>query len=149
VVIGTNLGGADTLTGGAGNDTIDGGAGNDTITGGTGADVLTGGLGADIFMFTAPTQGADSITDFVSADSDLVGILVSAFGGGLSTGTDPSTVFGSSATNVFSSSTERFHYNTATHTLLFDADGSGAGAAQTLAVFDASVLLAGTDLHFF
>ena len=32
IVVGTNLGGADTLTGGAGDDTIDGGAGNDTIT---------------------------------------------------------------------------------------------------------------------
>ena len=52
-VVGTNLGGADTLTGGAGNDTIDGGAGNDTITGGAGADVLTGGLGADIFVIGA------------------------------------------------------------------------------------------------
>ena len=38
IVVGTNLGGADTITGGAGNDTIDGGAGNDTITGGAGAD---------------------------------------------------------------------------------------------------------------
>ena len=49
-VVGTNLGGADTITGGAGADTIDGGAGADTITGGAGADVLTGGLGADIFV---------------------------------------------------------------------------------------------------
>ena len=58
-VVGTNLGGADTITGGAGADiidggagvdTINGGAGNDTITGGTGADVLTGGTGADTFV---------------------------------------------------------------------------------------------------
>src|SRR4030095_8579213 len=40
-VIGTNLGGADTITGGAGADSIDGGAGNDTITGAAGADNLT------------------------------------------------------------------------------------------------------------
>ena len=37
-VVGTNLGGADTITGGAGADTIDGGAGADVITGGAGAD---------------------------------------------------------------------------------------------------------------
>ena len=49
-VDGTNLGGADTITGGAGADTISGGAGNDTITGGGGADSLTGGLGADTFV---------------------------------------------------------------------------------------------------
>ena len=61
-VVGTNLGGADTITGGAGNDTIDGGAGvdtinggagDDTITGGAGADVLTGGTGADTFVIGA------------------------------------------------------------------------------------------------
>ena len=49
-VVGTNLGGADTITGGAGADTIDGGAGVDVITGGAGADVITGGLGADTFV---------------------------------------------------------------------------------------------------
>ena len=49
-VVGTNLGGADTITGGAGADTIDGGAGNDTITGGAGADNMTGGTGADTFV---------------------------------------------------------------------------------------------------
>ena len=47
-VVGTNLGGADTITGGAGADTIDGGAGIDTINGGAGADVITGGAGADV-----------------------------------------------------------------------------------------------------
>src|SRR6185295_14299439 len=52
-VVGTNLGGADSITGGAGVDTIDGGTGNDTITGGAGADALTGGLGADIFVIGA------------------------------------------------------------------------------------------------
>ena len=31
VVVGTNLGGFDTITGGAGNDTIDGGIGTDTV----------------------------------------------------------------------------------------------------------------------
>ena len=45
-VDGTNLGGADTITGGAGADTISGGAGNDTITGGTGDDTIDGGAGA-------------------------------------------------------------------------------------------------------
>ena len=52
-VDGTNLGGADIITGGAGADTISGGAGNDTITGGAGADNLTGGTGADTFVIAA------------------------------------------------------------------------------------------------
>ncbi|MEG4877879.1 beta strand repeat-containing protein, partial [Microcoleus sp. CZ3-B4] len=36
----------------------------DIITGGGGADILTGGSGADIFVYNAPGEGADSITDF-------------------------------------------------------------------------------------
>ena len=52
-VDGTNLGGADIITGGAGADTISGGAGNDTITGGAGADNLTGGTGADTFVIAS------------------------------------------------------------------------------------------------
>jgi Ca2+-binding RTX toxin-like protein len=175
-VIGTNLGGADTITGGAGtdsidggagndiitggtgndiimggagNDTITGGAGNDTITGGAGADILTGGLGADVFVFNAPSVGTDQILDFSSGEGDQIDILVSGFGGGLTTGTDPSSVFGSSANNTFASGTERFHYNTTTHSLLFDADGNGAGGAQTLAIFNNAALLAASDFHFF
>ena len=52
-VVGTNLGGADIITGGAGADTIDGGAGNDTITGGAGADTLTGGTGTDTLDYSS------------------------------------------------------------------------------------------------
>jgi Ca2+-binding RTX toxin-like protein len=175
VVVGTNLGGADTITGGAGNDTIDGGAGNDTITGGAGADtligglgadtinggagndtitggagadILTGGLGADTFVFNAPTEGADQISDFNSAEGDLIDISVAAFGAGLTTGTDPSSVFGSSADSTFASTTEHFHYNTTTHTLLYDADGNGPGVAQVLATFTNAATLAASDLNF-
>ena len=58
VVDGTNLGGVDTITGGAGNDTIDGGAGNDTITGGAGVDTIDGGVGNDTITGGA---GADNL----------------------------------------------------------------------------------------
>ncbi|WP_293135651.1 calcium-binding protein [Microcoleus sp. bin38.metabat.b11b12b14.051] len=55
---------ADIINGGAGNDTINGAGGADILTGGTGSDVLTGGAGADIFVYNAPGEGTDSITDF-------------------------------------------------------------------------------------
>ena len=88
VVDGTNLGGADSITGGAGADTIDGGAGTDTISGGAGADVitggasadnLTGGTGANSFVFNAVVGTSsdsnnavrDTITDF-SVGTDFV-----------------------------------------------------------------------------
>jgi Ca2+-binding RTX toxin-like protein len=44
-----------------------GGTGADSITSGAGSDTITGGLGSDVFKFlTAPTNGKDTITDFVS-----------------------------------------------------------------------------------
>ena len=53
VVDGTNLGGNDTITGGAGNDSLTGGAGN---------DMLNGGLGDDTYVFGL-TDGTDTITE--------------------------------------------------------------------------------------
>jgi len=55
---------ADILNGGAGDDTLNGAGGADILTGGSGADVLTGGAGADIFVYNAPGEGGDSISDF-------------------------------------------------------------------------------------
>jgi Ca2+-binding RTX toxin-like protein len=60
-VDGTNLGGNDTISGGAGNDTIAGGAGN---------DVMTGNAGSDTFVFK-PDFGHDTITDFISGTDVL------------------------------------------------------------------------------
>ena len=83
-MVGTNLGGADTITGGAGDDTIDGGAGIDTITGGagidtitggTGADVLTGGLGADIFVIGAVAELAAGETINGTTESATIDTL--------------------------------------------------------------------------
>jgi hypothetical protein len=73
---------ADTLTGFAGNDVINGYGGVDTINGGLGADTITGGAGADIInvgvdtaadvvVFTASNEGADVVTNFVTADDTV------------------------------------------------------------------------------
>ena len=71
-VVGTNLGGADTITGGAGVDTIDGGAGADIITGGAGADILTGGLERDTFVIgtVAHLAAGDTINGTVGGRHD-------------------------------------------------------------------------------
>jgi Ca2+-binding RTX toxin-like protein len=140
--------GDDTLTGGAGNDTLIGGAGNDTLTGGAGSDWLYGGSGADHFKFTAPTEGLDHILDFNMAESDTIDILASAFGGGLTAGTDASApgMFGSDATDNFASGAERFHFNTATHTLLYSADGSSGSAVQ-LAVLENGGTIDQSHIH--
>lgn len=72
---GDQLGGNDTIIGGAGADTIEGGGGGDRITGGGGNDTLTGDLstnttGVDTFVFNAGF-GHDTVTDF-KADTDFL-----------------------------------------------------------------------------
>jgi serralysin len=72
--------GNDTLSGGTGNDFLNGGAGSDRLTGGAGSDRLTGGAGADRFVFSSPSDGIDSITDFKFEEGDKIQILASGFG---------------------------------------------------------------------
>jgi Ca2+-binding RTX toxin-like protein len=135
VIVG--LAGNDTLFGGAGNDLLLGGAGGDTLTGGGGNDVLVGGSGPDHFRYNATNEGTDHILDFSPVEGDSIDVLASAFGGGLLAGTDATGIFSADATNNFASGTERFHFNTATHTLLYDSNGSAGGGTQvTMAVLE-------------
>lgn len=60
------------MTGNRGNNTLSGLDGDDTLEGGLGNDLLTGGDGADHFVFSTATAGNDTITDFTSADGDLL-----------------------------------------------------------------------------
>lgn len=69
--------GNDTVYGGKGNDTLEGDSGNDLLSGDKGDDFLTGGIGADTFFFmfnSDGTYGTDTITDFDSAEGDLIGL---------------------------------------------------------------------------
>jgi hypothetical protein len=66
------------IAGDAGNNILVGSSANDVLIGGAGQDTMTGGAGADLFVFNAasdsgPTmQQADVITDFSTADGDLL-----------------------------------------------------------------------------
>ncbi|MFU8865141.1 MAG: Hint domain-containing protein [Rhodobacterales bacterium] len=62
--------GDDLLFGGNGDDELSGGDGNDTLAGGVGDDLLTGGAGNDTFVY-APSEGADTITDFLTQDGPI------------------------------------------------------------------------------
>src|SRR5262249_26482673 len=139
-------GGDDTLSGLGGNDVLLGGDGNDALIGGAGSDTLVGGLGADRFKYTALTDGgtiadqsdADHIRDFSIAAGDIFEISVNPFDGGgvLAAGFLPANRFGSSANDTFGAN-ERFHFNTATGTLLYDSNGSAANGTQVaLAVLE-------------
>jgi len=62
------------LYGGAGDDILIGGSGNDVLHGGTGTNILTGGYGADRFVFDTFDGGADTVTDFSTAQGDMLDI---------------------------------------------------------------------------
>jgi Ca2+-binding RTX toxin-like protein len=139
-------GNSNTFNGAGGGDVILAGAGDDILIGGGGADYMQGDAGADHFRYNATSEGgvffnqlgADHILDFSAADS--IDILTSAFAGAPVDPTAPG-VFGSGINNLFGSPTERFHFNTATHTLLYDSNGSDPGGTQVaLAVLENSTV---------
>jgi Ca2+-binding RTX toxin-like protein len=86
----------------------------------------------------------DTITDFLSG-TDKLEFSAAGFGGGLTAGMDPATVFGSSNDATFASATERFHFDSSTSTLYFDADGSDPGAPVALVQFQNNVVLRSGD----
>ena len=134
--------GNDSLDGGDGDDTLDGGDGDDFLSGGVGADVLTGGAGADTFSFQLASDGPDEITDFVSG-IDKIRVPASGFGGGLTAGGTVSLVSGSDPTA--SGATGQFLFDTDDGRLLWDADGTGGGAAVLVATLSNIPSLTASD----
>src|SRR5262245_43768355 len=132
-------------------DTITGNGGNNVLEGQGGSDTLTGGAGADRFLYSAVGDGVDHIVDFSGhgGQSDLLTFDHQAFGtglavGGADTGPLEQSHFIANATGP-TTATEVFWYNTLDHTLAYDADGSGTGAAVVIAVLDNDFLLNHTD----
>lgn len=136
------------LIGLGGNDRLDGAAGADLIQGGSGTDTLTGGLGNDIFRFVALGDAGDVISDFrnVAGNDDRFQVLASAFGGGLVAGALAAANFQSRADNLAQDATDRFIFRTTDHTLWFDVDGTGAGAAIMLADLQAGAVVTAGDI---
>jgi VCBS repeat-containing protein len=138
-----------TLTGAGGAETLIGGSADDTLVGDGGSDVLTGNGGADHFSYFNTRAGGvagDLITDFNPAEGDSIDIKASAFG--FPKGTTPADVFGSSPDDTFGSPTEELHFNTTTHTLLFDKNGNGGGTVEILAVLENNANLTAANIHF-
>ena len=140
----TGNAGSNILTGGSGADTLIGGAGNDTLIGGAGNDILTGGAGADSFVFNAAfgNTNIDMVSDFSVVDDTITlenGIFLSlittrALGAGaFNTGTQASDA------------DDRIIYNPTTGNLIYDADGSGSGAAVQFAKLSTGLSLTHAD----
>jgi Ca2+-binding RTX toxin-like protein len=121
------------IVGTAFSDRLIGSSGANVIAGGKGKDIISGDRGADTFVYKAPTDGDDIITDFTLSDSFQ--ISASGFGGSLIAGTnlDATAAFVSSSTPVSTGTIANFLYNTNTGELSYDVDGVGFNSALKLA----------------
>src|SRR5262249_10845395 len=110
-------------------------------------------------IYSAVNDGVDHITDFsghgvrgggLGGQHDELDFDHVAFGSGLADGgTDTGTLdpshFVANGTGP-TTADQMFWYDTANSTLFY-ADGSGAGAAVAVAVFDNGFVLNSTDIH--
>ena len=129
----------DILTGSKAANTINAEAGNDSINGGLGADVLTGGAGNDRFIFnTKPgTSNVDTITDFGDGVDKIV--FSKSIFGSLKKGVAADNIVTGTSAELAAHSFDKndfLVYNTETHVLSYDADGSGKAAAVAVAEVD-------------
>jgi Ca2+-binding RTX toxin-like protein len=124
-------------------------AGNDTLEGGAGNDSLWSGAGNDWFVFRhTGTANADTLGDF-AAGVDTIGLdnaVMTALGAdGDFTATD-GRFWAAPGANAGQDANDRVVYNTTTGQLYYDADGSGAGAAQLIATLSGAPGLTASDI---
>jgi serralysin len=127
---------ANMLVGYGGADKLKGMAGNDKLYGGAGADTVFGGSGKDSFHFTTALGEVDHIKDFSHADDTIVleNFIFSAFA---KVGTIKANKFVANASGHDAhTAKQKLIYDKADHSLWYDADGNGAGAAVQIAVLD-------------
>jgi Ca2+-binding RTX toxin-like protein len=148
-VVGTNEF-ADRLSGSGVSERLEGRGGNDTLSGLGGNDTLIGEAGQDTFVFaSAPGSGnVDLVTDFVSATDKLSfenGVFTALGAAGNFAAGDARFAAGAGFTSGRDAS-DRMVYNTSTGQLFYDADGSGAGAAQLVATLQGNPAITATDI---
>lgn len=134
----SGFGGNDFLIGGDGNDKLFGGRGDDRLVGGAGADKLSGGSGRNQFIYNAPKEGGDLITDFKTDPeaTDLIYVRGAEFGK-LKLGQLNADQFASHEHDYAArDANDRFIYRESDSTLWFDMDGTGALPARLLAQLD-------------
>lgn len=131
--------GSDVLRGGLGNNTLIGGAGDDMLISGKGRNLLTGDSGMDTFRLISASKS--TITDFIIVD-DTIQLENKTFSKLTVTGalTPDHFAIGSAA-----DADDYVIYNNVTGKLYYDADGSGAGAAQQIAVLGVNLALTNAD----
>jgi serralysin len=141
--------GNDILNGDDGTDTLSGGNGNDVLKGGNGAtfnnnDALTGGLGKDTFILSTTNyylSDVTKITDFTPIDDSIN--LDNTFFTSLASGALKAGNFVVATQAV--DNNDYLIYNKTTGVLYYDADGSGLGEAENLAILGVNLALTPAD----
>ena len=113
------------------------------MVGGTGNDKLFGGSGNDQFVFNATNEGIDQIYNFHAGD--LVDFAAAGFGNHDNTGVLDPSHFVANATGPTTTAQE-FWFNTSTHTLYFDSNGSASGGQVAMAHLQNIYVLHSTDI---
>jgi len=134
----------DVIRGTASNNEIYGQGGSDHIDGRGGSDYILTGAGNDFVYFTAASRGGAYIGDYDAGSNDTLAIVASGFGGGLVGGAALAAnrlVIGASANQAFG----QFIFNSGTRILSWDADGTGGGAAVTVANLGSATTLTTSD----
>jgi Ca2+-binding RTX toxin-like protein len=139
--VGNTLG--NTIQGNNAANNIDGGIGSDVLIGGLGNDRLTGGSGMDAFRFnTALTANMDIITDFTVTD-DTIQLENAIFTKLSATGVLNASWFVKAA--AASDLLDFVIYNPSTGAMIYDSDGSGAGAGVQIAQLGVNLALTNAD----
>jgi Ca2+-binding RTX toxin-like protein len=140
------------LYGGDGNDVVTGSGGDDLLSGGAGNDTLLGGSGRDSYLFAETPTGANadvigtwefvSGTDQIHLDAAVMAQL--GANGAFVAGDD--RFYAAAGASGGHDAGDRVVYDTTSGRLYYDADGSGAAAAQLIATIDSAPGLAATDI---
>src|SRR6185369_3180831 len=118
------------------------------LDGGLGDDSLVGTREIDNFLFRAPNTGVDRVASFATSQDKLVfdNTGFTAIGGAGTFASGDARFFAGAGATSGHDASDRIVYDTSTGNLYYDADGSGAGAAQLVATLEGRSALAATDI---
>jgi hypothetical protein len=136
---------------GSGTDVLTGGAGNDIFYAG-GRTTMTGGAGTNEFAFNHP--GQNTITDFAFSPTNELVFSNNGFDLGLNNATMtpmvlPSSLVAANGTGSFTSSNQRFAYDTSNGDLFYSATGTTANEHLVVVLTGASPLTTTPNPHLF
>ncbi len=141
---------ANRITGSSAANLLAGGAGDDWIAGRAGWDTLTGGTGGDTFAFAEFGAGInDTIVDLVSGEDtiELDAAAFTAIGASGSFAPGDGRFWAAPGATAGHDADDRVIYDTSTGVLYYDADGSGAGGEERIAILEGAPTLAATDIE--